>query len=139
MSRGLLNKATASDDAPPPGYLFGEIARQTFNSPDESREIAEYLLKKLQKDQPNVKLKCLRVIKHVCEQGKPDFKREIQRRAEVVKACLQYRSTPDPLKGDQPSKAVRDEADAALKCIFDSNPQSTSMGPGNRIQGFGSE
>ena len=38
--------------------------------------------------------------RQVCEQGKPEFKRAVQRKAEVVKACLQYRGTPDPLKGE---------------------------------------
>ena len=36
-----------------------------------------------------MKLKCLKVMKHVCEQGRPEFRRAMQRRADLVKACLQ--------------------------------------------------
>ena len=32
MDRTILNKATSSDDAPTPGYLFDEIAKMTISS-----------------------------------------------------------------------------------------------------------
>ena len=72
---------------------------------------------------------------------------QLRCQADVVKACLQYRGTPDPLKGrelafgtaggsacviwlaflkpmcggDAPNKAVREEADLAVKAVFSSS------------------
>eukprot|EP00439_Symbiodinium_sp_Y106_P077295 s983_g16.t1 len=119
------------------------IAQSTFADLNACQQLADYLLKKLEKDNPHVKLKCLKIIKHVCEQGKPEFKRAVQRKADVVKACLQFRGTPDPLKGDAPNKAVREEADLAVKAVFSSNASLNAYGfstaQGKKMQGFGSE
>eukprot|EP00929_Paragymnodinium_shiwhaense_P039637 TRINITY_DN20809_c0_g2_i1.p1 TRINITY_DN20809_c0_g2~~TRINITY_DN20809_c0_g2_i1.p1 ORF type:complete len:805 (-),score=208.11 TRINITY_DN20809_c0_g2_i1:176-2590(-) len=143
MDRSMLNKATSSDDIPTPGYLFTEIAKCTFTDLAASQQLADYLLKKLEKDDPRVKCKVLRIIRHVCEQGKADFRRAVQKRSEVVKGCLQYRGTPDPLKGDSMNKQVREEADAAVKAVFSSDSATNAYG-GNleasrKMQGFGSE
>eukprot|EP00449_Zooxanthella_nutricula_P021120 CAMPEP_0198537776 /NCGR_PEP_ID=MMETSP1462-20131121/45087_1 /TAXON_ID=1333877 /ORGANISM="Brandtodinium nutriculum, Strain RCC3387" /LENGTH=87 /DNA_ID=CAMNT_0044267779 /DNA_START=46 /DNA_END=306 /DNA_ORIENTATION=+ len=87
MDRSALNKATSADDIPTPGYIFTEIAKATYGAPDASNQLADYLLKKLERDNPHVKLKVLRIIKHVCEQGKPDFRRAVQKKADAIKAC----------------------------------------------------
>eukprot|EP00397_Hematodinium_sp_SG-2012_P010798 GEMP01010923.1.p1 GENE.GEMP01010923.1~~GEMP01010923.1.p1 ORF type:complete len:731 (+),score=150.31 GEMP01010923.1:60-2252(+) len=140
MDRALLNKATAPDETPTPGYMYTEIAKITFAGFHACEQLEDYLLKKLPKDNSYVKLKCLRIIKHVCEQGKPDFKRNLQKRADVVKACLSYRGAPDPLKGDAPSKEVREQAEECLKSIFNADQQN-AYGQVNRpqeMQGFGS-
>ncbi|CAK0851413.1 unnamed protein product [Prorocentrum cordatum] len=143
MDRSTLNKATSSDDVPTPGYLFTEIAKATFDDVNACQQLADYLLKKLERDDPLVKVKVLRIIRHVCDQGKPEFRRAVQKRADLVKACLQYRGKPDPLKGDAPNKAVRDEADTAVKSVFssDSNTNAYGMaqGAGPKMQGFGSD
>jgi len=124
MDRALLNKATSSDETPTPGYMYGEIVQITHAGPQACEQLEDYLLKKLPKDSAQVKLKCLRIIKNVCDKGRPDFKRNIQKKADIVKACLSYRGQPHPLKGDEPSKAVREEAEATLKVIFSSTQQN---------------
>ncbi|CEM04567.1 unnamed protein product [Vitrella brassicaformis CCMP3155] len=141
MDRALLNRATSQDDVPTPGYMFNEIAQMTFLHPEASEQLHEYLLKKLQRDNPYVKLKVLRIIKHVAEKGKPDFRRAVQRKAEVIKACLTYRGAPDPLKGDAPSKDVREEAEQTVKALFSAENagQTTGLDASGRIQGFGSD
>mmetsp|Transcript_45678 Transcript_45678/g.130960 ORF Transcript_45678/g.130960 Transcript_45678/m.130960 type:complete len:173 (+) Transcript_45678:102-620(+) len=143
MDRSTLNKATSADDTPTPGYLYTEIAKATFSAPDASQQLADYLLKKLERDNAYVKQKVLRIIKHVCEDGKPDFRRALQKKADLIKGCLQYRGTPDPLKGDAPNQAVRVEADAAVKAVFSSDSQTNAYGMSNesqkKMQGFGSE
>lgn len=62
----------------------------------------------------------------------------MQKRADVVKQCLQYRGTPHPTKGDQPNAAVRAEADIALKAIF-SNSNAPAAGAARKMEGYGSE
>eukprot|EP00403_Amphidinium_massartii_P017834 CAMPEP_0178415610 /NCGR_PEP_ID=MMETSP0689_2-20121128/23639_1 /TAXON_ID=160604 /ORGANISM="Amphidinium massartii, Strain CS-259" /LENGTH=185 /DNA_ID=CAMNT_0020036933 /DNA_START=47 /DNA_END=600 /DNA_ORIENTATION=- len=143
VDRALLNKATSADDTPTPGYMFGEIAKATFADIDACQQLADYLIKKLERDNPHVKLKVLRIIRHVCDQGKHDFRRAIQKKADLVKQCQQYRGTPDPLKGDAPNKAVREEADVALKSIFSSDSSTDAFGrsidQGRKMTGFGSD
>lgn len=143
MDRSLLNKATSSDDVPTAGYVYAEIAKSTFGDPAVCQQLADYLLKRLERDHPIVKMKALQIIRHVCDQGKPDFRRAVQKKSEVVKACTQYRGTPDPLKGDANNKAVRDEAEAAVKAIFSADSQTNAYGmnaeSGKKMQGFGSE
>jgi len=60
-----------------------------------------------------------------------------------VKSCLQYRGTPDPLKGDAPNKSVREEADLAIKSVFSSDSTTNAYGlttdSGKKMQGFGSD
>lgn len=143
MDRSTLNKATSADDTPLPGYLLVEIAKSTFSDLTASQQLADYLLKKLERDNPYVKQKVLRIIKHVCEQGKPDFRRAIQQKSQLIKSCLTYRGEPDTLKGDAPNKAVREEADAAVKAMFSSDSSSNAYGihseGGRKMQGFGSD
>jgi len=77
----MLNKATSPDDVPTPGYMFTEIAKATFADINACQQLADYLLKKLERDNPHVKMKALRIIRHVCEQGKPDFRRAVQKKS----------------------------------------------------------
>jgi len=146
MDRGILNKATSSDDVPTPGYLFVDIAKMTF-SVNVISKIVKYLSQRLRKDNPVVKKKTLLVIKHTCRKGDKAFRREIQTCGIVpeIKACLGYSGKPHPLKGDQPYRAVREAAKETLESVFDDS-QDYSAGQGlvsggstlsNRIQGYG--
>ena len=55
----MAQKATASDDSPIPGYMYGEFAKQTLASYEACRQLEEYLLKRIVNKNPNVKLKSL--------------------------------------------------------------------------------
>ncbi|EER07496.1 conserved hypothetical protein [Perkinsus marinus ATCC 50983] len=154
MDRGLLNRATAADAQPTPGYMYLEIAKMTY-APNGSHQLEDYLCNKItSKDDANVKFKCLRIIRNILDpdaqvQASMDFRKRIQRRADVVKSCRMYRGPVDPLRGDAPSKAVREEAEAALKMIFNEAAASVGSqesrqatvpysGLHDRIKGFGS-
>ena len=140
MDRSMLARATSSDDAPCPGYLYGEISKMTSQSYEVSQKVQAYLLDRLTKKNHNVKFKVLNVIKQVCRAGRPDFKRDMQRNTAPVKECLQFRGPPDPLRGDEIYKRVRDAAKECMDAIFDTStaPASTaSSGIGSRIRGMG--
>lgn len=139
MDRTLLNNATTTDDSPTPGYMLTEIARATVANYTANTQIQEFLVSRLKKDNHNVKYKCLSIIKHVCRTGRPEFKREMARNIDAVKECLQYRGPPDPLRGDEIYKRVREIAKETLDAIFDSQmPVTTSaVATSNRIQGMG--
>lgn len=141
MDRGLLSNATSADDSPTPGYMLNEISRATTANYNNSVQLQEYLLSRVTKNNHNVKFKCLVIIKHVCRTGRPEFKKEMGRNVNPIKECLQYRGPPDPLRGDEIYKRVRDAAREALDAIFDSQmPVTTSsVAAANRIQGMGGD
>eukprot|EP01035_Chromulina_nebulosa_P017401 gene17401-22950_t len=139
MDRNLLADATSGDDSPTPGYQLNEIARSTVANYQACTQIQEYLVNRISKNNPHIKFKCLVIIKHICRSGRVDFKRDMAKHIEVIKECLQYRGTPDPLRGDEYYRRVREAAKEALEAIYDSAvPVSTSaVAAANRIQGLG--
>lgn len=137
MDKGLLNEATSPDDSPTPGYMLGEIARLTVANYQACLQLIEFLNARLRKNNHNVKYKCLMIIKHVCRNGRADFKKEMGRNLDPVKECLQYKGPPDPLRGDEIYRRVRDAAKEALDAIFDSQMPLTTSAVSNRIQGIG--
>ncbi|KAF4753690.1 AP-4 complex accessory subunit Tepsin, partial [Perkinsus olseni] len=145
--------ATTADAQPTPGYMYLEIAKMTYAA-NGSHQLEDYLCNKIaSKDDANVKFKCLRIIRNILDpdaqvHASMDFKKRMQRRADVVKSCRMFRGPVDPLRGDAPNKAVREEAEAALKMIFNEatigqqHQQPTAAAPysglHDRIKGFGS-
>eukprot|EP00920_Eleutheroschizon_duboscqi_P002262 GHVT01005543.1.p1 GENE.GHVT01005543.1~~GHVT01005543.1.p1 ORF type:complete len:832 (+),score=168.91 GHVT01005543.1:2816-5311(+) len=150
MERSFLNQLVCSSSEPPAGFLLAEAARKTLLSPTSCRQLSCFLLRKLERggDDPYIPFKCLRVIKHCCRTGAADFKRDVQRNAECVRKCLTYRAPPHPIRGDAPSRLVREEAAACLEAVFECSPSPPfSSVPGGsasgggasapRIEGFG--
>mmetsp|Transcript_16816 Transcript_16816/g.25277 ORF Transcript_16816/g.25277 Transcript_16816/m.25277 type:complete len:704 (-) Transcript_16816:165-2276(-) len=137
MDKGLLNEATSTDDSPTPGYMLTEISRATLVSYPGCVQLIEFLNARLKKNNHNVKYKCLIIIKHVCRTGRGDFKKDMARNLDAVKECLQYKGPPDPLRGDEIYKRVRDAAKDALDAIFDSQMPVSSSSVASRIQGMG--
>eukprot|EP00568_Trieres_chinensis_P009410 CAMPEP_0183295816 /NCGR_PEP_ID=MMETSP0160_2-20130417/3629_1 /TAXON_ID=2839 ORGANISM="Odontella Sinensis, Strain Grunow 1884" /NCGR_SAMPLE_ID=MMETSP0160_2 /ASSEMBLY_ACC=CAM_ASM_000250 /LENGTH=99 /DNA_ID=CAMNT_0025457349 /DNA_START=167 /DNA_END=463 /DNA_ORIENTATION=+ len=99
MDRTALNRATESSDSPTPGYLYVDIAKSAAASPVASQEIVAYLIKRLQKNNPNVKHKVLKVIAKTAESPvtRGLFKRALSQDARAVgaiKECLGFRGPP---------------------------------------------
>ena len=94
MQRALVAKATSTDEAPTPGYMYNEISRITHVSADACKQLEEFLLKRLKQDNVHQKIKVLRVIKHCCQQGHATFRRDMQRQIVEVKPCLGGKFTP---------------------------------------------
>lgn len=116
----------------------------THDGPVVCKQLEEYLISKLAKDHSGVKYKVLKMIRFLCEnECSAEFRRLIQRKADSIRPCQSYRGSPDPLRGDSPNKAVRDEATATMQALFaaensglaahlQANPLQS------RIQGIGS-
>jgi hypothetical protein len=88
MDKSLLTRATSKEDTPTPGYLYGEIARMTQHSFETSNKVLEFLISRVKNKHHNIKFKALQVIKHVCREGRVDFKRETQKHVPIIKECL---------------------------------------------------
>ncbi|CCI45570.1 unnamed protein product [Albugo candida] len=99
----------------------------------------DLMISRVKNKHHTIKYKALQVIKHICREGRADFKREMQRHIPIIKECLQFRGPPDPLKGDEYYRRVREAAKECLDAIYDTDTTTGlgSMGISARIQGVG--
>eukprot|EP00485_Elphidium_margaritaceum_P014945 CAMPEP_0202726072 /NCGR_PEP_ID=MMETSP1385-20130828/184424_1 /ASSEMBLY_ACC=CAM_ASM_000861 /TAXON_ID=933848 /ORGANISM="Elphidium margaritaceum" /LENGTH=852 /DNA_ID=CAMNT_0049392285 /DNA_START=180 /DNA_END=2739 /DNA_ORIENTATION=- len=84
----------------------------------ECQIIEDLVLKKLAKNKPYIKYKALRIVKYLCEEGSPNWRRAWQRSTDKLRDAQQYRGTPDPIYGDAPYQSVRTIAKEAMQAIF---------------------
>lgn len=69
MDRSLLARATDSSEAPTPGYLYVDLAKQAGSNPSVCQDMARYLTNRLNaKQSPYIKTKCCKVLAKLCEQ-----------------------------------------------------------------------
>ena len=100
-------------------------------------QLQEYLVGRLSKKSHNTKFKALLIIKTVCRTGRAEFKRDMARNTDAIKECLQFKGPPDPLRGDEFYRRVRDMAKETLDAIFDSQLPVTTSAVSSRITAFG--
>jgi hypothetical protein len=130
--RSLLARATEGTQAPTPGYLYLDIAKNVASSPMACQEVATYLTRRLHgKQNANIKYKCLKVIAKVAESPvtKGIFKRTMAQDSEAmssIKEALQFRGPPDPARGDEPYQKVRTAAKEAMDAIYSDAPTSNA-------------
>jgi len=130
-NRSMLARATDGTEAPTPGYLYLDIAKNAGSSPMVAQEVAQYLTRRLStKQNPNVKHKCLKVIAKTASSSitRGQFQRMLAQDAPavaIIKECLQFRGPPDPARGDEPYQKVRTAAKEALDAIYSDAPTST--------------
>ncbi|XP_051223935.1 protein MODIFIED TRANSPORT TO THE VACUOLE 1 isoform X1 [Lolium perenne] len=137
----MVDGVTAEDDKVAPVYKLEEIC-ELLRASDAGivRELADFVLKRLDNKSPIVKQKALRLIKYAVGKSGTDFKREMQRHSAAMRQLVHYKGLPDPLKGDALNKAVRETANEAIAAIFSTeDPKAVVVteGLGKRIQGFG--
>lgn len=137
----MVDGVTADDDKVAPVYKLEEIC-ELLRASDASivKEVADFVIKRLDNKSPLVKQKALRLIKYAVGKSGTDFKREMQRQSAAMRQLVHYKGQPDPLRGDALNKAVRETANEAIAAIFsteDPKPAAATESLGKRIQGFG--
>ncbi len=138
LTRSILNDATSDDVKPTAGYLYDEIAQAT-NDPELNSRLVDYLIQRIKKQSPFTKVKVLKIIRKVCYKGHIEFRRAWQKNVSVVKEHEMFKGPADPLRGDEPNKAVREAAREAVEAIFDSTTERASGNSAlaSRIKGYG--
>jgi len=130
MDRQLLSRATDNSDAPTPGYMYVDIAKNAAGNPQTCADVAKYLTGRLSsKNNSNVKFKCLKVIAKtaVSPYMRGQFKRCLSQNPQAmaaIKDATQFRGPPDPVRGDEPYDKVRKAAKEALDAVYSDNPQA---------------
>jgi hypothetical protein len=135
MNRQLLSRATENSDAPTPGYMYLDIAKNAATNPSTCSDIAKYLTARLaSKNNPNIKHKCLKVISKTATSPylRGQFKRCLAQDPQAmaaIKDALQFRGPPDPVRGDQPFERVRTAAKEALDAVYSDTPVDSTGAP----------
>ena len=93
MSKSLVSKATSDDAKEPTGFQLKELAQHSYDSLSACTEMAELLLKKLDKESADVKYKALKCIKYVCLHGRGEFRMDVQKEAATIKQALRQSTT----------------------------------------------
>uniref|UniRef100_A0A1D1ZCH7 VHS domain-containing protein At3g16270 n=1 Tax=Anthurium amnicola TaxID=1678845 RepID=A0A1D1ZCH7_9ARAE len=136
----MVDGVTSDEDKLAPVYKLDEVCELLLASHSSIvKEVADYILKRLDHKSPVVKQKALRLIKYSVGKSGVEFRREMQRHSAVMRQLFHYKGYPDPLKGDALNKAVRDTAHEAVSAIFasDDNKAPPIEGVKKRMEGFG--
>ncbi|MQL95376.1 hypothetical protein Taro_028043 [Colocasia esculenta] len=135
----MIDGVTSDEDKVAPVYKLDEVCELLRTShAGIVKEVADYILKRLDHKNPVVKQKTLRLIKFAVGKSGVEFRREMQRHSAVVRQLFHYKGYPDPLKGDALNKAVRDSAHEAVSAIFASDDvKAPTEGIKRRMEGFG--
>ncbi|KAH9495813.1 hypothetical protein Btru_013367 [Bulinus truncatus] len=104
---GIILKATSDDENPTPGYMLKEIKEISFESAGFSESLAEFLTDRLRQKSCNVKVKALKLIKHLTENGSKEFLTAIRKYSDVIKECTKFGGLPHPMHGNAPYLSVR--------------------------------
>jgi hypothetical protein len=131
-TRQMLSRATEGTQAPTPGYLYKDLTVAAQTNPTVCQEMAQYLIQRLQKTNPNIKYKSLKLIAKVADQV-PHFKRCLSQSPHGVteiKAHIGYRGALDPVRGDEPNQKIRQAAQEALDAVYREAPTSVSSAAG---------
>ena len=133
--RALLARATESTDAPTPGYIYVDLAKSATGNPNACQDMASYLTNRLaSKNNPNVKFKCCKVISKLCDQVPRNYFRRCVAQdpngITAIKEAMQFRGTPDPVRGDEPNERVRQAAKECLDAVYREAPMESQAAVG---------
>eukprot|EP00112_Aurelia_sp_Birch-Aquarium-sp1_P000554 Seg1053.6 transcript_id=Seg1053.6/GoldUCD/mRNA.D3Y31 product="AP-4 complex accessory subunit tepsin" protein_id=Seg1053.6/GoldUCD/D3Y31 len=120
----MLMKATSSDPTPPAGHIYGEIANFTYESLEQNDNLVEFLVDRLKKSSPYIKLKVLLIMKAVVLKGHDEFRKSLCKQAQGIRDARSFSGPPDPLNGDAPYVNVREAAGQLLQVLFDTDRAS---------------
>lgn len=126
----------------------GVCSSSSLNGEEAIIELLDFVWRKYERtdSDPFVKIKCLRLLKHLCESGHERIRELIRRKyIQKIKTAQTYRGPPHPLQGDAPSARVREEAMACLRALYAHEGEDAAAvaaaveATRSRIEGFGSE
>ncbi|XP_064618300.1 AP-4 complex accessory subunit Tepsin-like [Liolophura sinensis] len=118
-------KATADDESPIPGYLYPEISKITLESDGSCESLLEFLVDRLDRNSCHVKVKVLKLMKYVVENGNPNFAMGLRKKSRGLKEATSFGGPPDPLHGNIPYLLVRKAAKELSELVFDTETVKT--------------
>ncbi|AFZ78963.1 hypothetical protein BEWA_018040 [Theileria equi strain WA] len=143
QQRDLLSRLTSASSDPVPGYLYNEIIELIKSDISLLGIVQDYCINKLSRKEPYIKYKCLKLLKHLCNQLPNDFIRSKVTQSQVLLQCRGYKAQFSEYNGDYLSKLIRTEVEDLIKVVcsydssFDSNNSIAVDTMKDRIIGFG--
>ncbi|XP_952628.1 uncharacterized protein TA14670 [Theileria annulata] len=139
--RSLLSKLTTDGPEQPPGYLYNELVEFIRKDLSKLNEIEEYLINKITRREPYIKVKCLKLLKFLCIKFPKDFIRPKITQSPQILECKNYRAPYADFKSEQLTKTVRSEFEELIKvvCSYDSSSNNSFGTPEDKMVGFGNK
>lgn len=139
--RSLLSKLTSDGPEQPPGYLYNELVEYIRKDLSKLNEIEDYLIKKITRREPYIKVKCLKLLKHLCIKFPEDFIRPKITQSQQILECKNYRAPYSDFKSEQLTKSVRSEFEDLIKvvCSYDSSSNNSFGSSEDKMVGFGNK
>jgi hypothetical protein len=133
-----VSSLTSNDSKLPSAYSMKELANLSKTSRIEAPSIWLLLMQKIQTAQPPAKLKALRVVKFMLENGSPDFRIVVRRdQSQTVRAMTTYKGPQSQLTGDAVNQKIRDMAKETMQVLQQSINSSYSQNqPDPTLQGM---
>lgn len=116
----VLIRATTDDYEPIPGYAYGEIIKISYETETICEQLHAYFIDRLEKDSGFVKLKVLKLLRHLIQNGSSLFRKILRKQYKQIIACTNTSGPADSQYGLTVYKAVRSEAKEVLQILFDS-------------------
>ncbi|KAH0795082.1 AP-4 complex accessory subunit tepsin-like [Histomonas meleagridis] len=117
----LVDRATADDNLPSPGMCLAEAVQLARDDPANVQRLIKYACKKLTVPRVNVRLKALRLMNHLAQNGPSSaIQAEIKLYSSTISDCIGWRGRPDPVRGYEPYQEMKDAAQSLLDLVFTS-------------------
>ncbi|XP_034243567.1 AP-4 complex accessory subunit Tepsin-like [Thrips palmi] len=117
-----LTQATSDDGEPTAGYLLEEITKITFQSVASSHQLVDYLIHRLNKSSTQVKIKVLKIMIYVINNGHLSFRQQLRQHDGSIKNATLHSGPADPMFGNTLYKDVQKLAQDTLDSLF--NPET---------------
>jgi len=122
----LVDQATVDNDLPIPGAVLAESIQLCRKDAQNVTRFVTNAKKKLENQLVMVRLKGVRFLLHLVQNGPPSVANELKLYSQTISACMSWRGLPHGTKGYEPYQELKDAAQSLLDFIFSS---PTNNGP----------
>jgi hypothetical protein len=114
----LVDKVTADDDSQPPGMAFAEAIQLTRQDPVNIKRLVERTVNKLTSPSVVVRVKSLRFLNHLAQNGPPACVTEVKLNTTAISNTIGFRGQPHPTRGWEPYQEMKEAAQSLLDLSF---------------------
>lgn len=130
----LVDQATVENDLPAPGAVLAEAVQLARKDSNNVNRLVTNAMKRLEKPSVIIRLKTLRFLLHLTQNGPPSVQNELKLYSAQISACMSWRGLPHPTRGYEPYQEMKDVAQSLLDLVFtvsSTQPVAASSYAGN--------
>lgn len=121
----LVDQATQENDLPAPGAVLAESVQLCRKDANNVNRIVTKTMDKLQKPSVMIRLKALRYLLHLTQNGPPSVQNELRLYSAQISQCMNWRGLPHPTRQWEPYQEMNDVAQSLLDLVFAAPAQPT--------------